>query len=265
MKGTDYRAMCKRQWAADAVVLGWMGIGFTLDLTPNVYLLVGIPITLAFQRYVAKRPLRALWRPPTAPFRMDTKFFVVVSVLGVLPAVSVVHDVATGRFVIAAWNAAAIAGAVGAADAFRATDRATWRSAAMCTVIALLLGLPFFLHLYRSNSAPVNVLHGIESFALYVPVSFALEEVFFRGALDPYVDPDNRFGWRSALPVAIAWGLWHLPLVPPGERLRAVGGLCLIHGLIGLTLAYFRRRTGNLWPAALAHAALDAVRNALRG
>ncbi|MEO5966139.1 MAG: hypothetical protein ABIR11_11790, partial [Candidatus Limnocylindrales bacterium] len=60
------------RFAVIAAVVGlWMGVGFALQLTSVPYLLVGIPITIAFQVLVARRPVRALWLLDARPFRLD--------------------------------------------------------------------------------------------------------------------------------------------------------------------------------------------------
>jgi len=39
----------------------WMALGWTLKLDPNQYLLLGTPLTVIFQLFVNRRPLRAMW------------------------------------------------------------------------------------------------------------------------------------------------------------------------------------------------------------
>ena len=44
-------------------------------------------------------------------------------------------------------------------------------------------------------------------------MTFVLEEVAFRGALDAHVHHEGEGrGWQSALFVSALWGLWHLPI-----------------------------------------------------
>jgi len=68
---------------------------------------------------------------------------------------------------------------------------------------------------------------------------------------------------RAALAVGVLWGLWHEPLVAmgwnyPGEPVR--GPLLMIGFTVvwGVILAWLRVRSGSVWPAALAHGALNA-------
>ena len=63
----------------------------------------------------------------------------------------------------------------------------------------------------------------LKQFLLYFTVTFVLEEVAFRGALDSHIyqpptDGQRRGGsaWLSAIFVSALWGIWHLPLLPTG-------------------------------------------------
>lgn len=57
----------------------------------------------------------------------------------------------------------------------------------------------------------------LKQFLLYSAVSFALEEVAFRGCLDSHVYRPRSNGqasgppWLSAIFVFALWGVWHLP------------------------------------------------------
>ena len=102
--------------------------------------------------------------------------------------------------------------------------------------------------------------------AIYLPVTFVLEEVTFRGALDAHAhahEPGEPRGWQSAVLVSALWGLWHLPISQGLPLPLLILELVAWHSLIGFFLSMAWRRTGNLAGAGLAHAAIDAVRNAL--
>jgi len=65
--------------------------------------------------------------------------------------------------------------------------------------------------------------------------------------------------------VSCLWGLWHLPIMPKLNvgLLGTVAALMFVHGLIGVPLSLYWRRSGNLGVPSLAHAWIDAVRDAL--
>ena len=99
--------------------------------------------------------------------------------------------------------------------------------------------------------------------ALYLPATFLMEEVAFRGAIDAHVhhDRDAR-GWLSAVFVSALWGLWHLPVSSGLPLPVLVAELVVVHIGMGAWLSFAWRRTRNLAAPALAHAVNDAVRNA---
>lgn len=59
------------------------------------------------------------------------------------------------------------------------------------------------------------------------------------------------------------WGLWHLPFTTGMTLPLMVAELLAVHIAIGVPLSYAWRRTRNLSGSAFAHAAIDAVRNAM--
>jgi membrane protease YdiL (CAAX protease family) len=100
--------------------------------------------------------------------------------------------------------------------------------------------------------------------AIYFPLTFVIEEVAFRGALDAHVHHDGEGrGWLLAVFVSALWGLWHLPISTGMALPLLVAELLTVHILIGVPLSFAWRRTRNLSGPAFAHAAIDAVRNAL--
>jgi membrane protease YdiL (CAAX protease family) len=109
----------------------------------------------------------------------------------------------------------------------------------------------------------------LQQFALMFPMCFVLEEVAFRGALDPHLAPSPvrwRFGWVSAVFVSAMWGLWHLPLQSfgsPAECVRYADLDLGVHVLIGVPLSFCWRTSGTLVLPCAAHGLIDAFRNAI--
>lgn len=89
------------------------------------------------------------------------------------------------------------------------------------------------------------------------------EELGWRGWLLPRLMP---LGPVPALLVSgVVWGVWHAPLVLLGYNypnapgwlgVLAMVGMCT---LVGALLGWLRLRSGSVWPAALAHAALNGA------
>jgi hypothetical protein len=252
-----------------ATVALWVAIGWGARLDANAFLLVGVPLTVGFQLLVARRPLHALWVRDATTFRLDRAAAAIAVTLAVVPAIALVRLLGASGFdaVRVGWYLCALVGAVAAGFAFRALDRASWRALVACLVVAGGVGILIMVATWRARGAPApaGVARGLWWLLLYLPVTFVLEEVFFRGALDAWVHrPGEGHGVASALAVSVLWALWHLPLVPRVDPASIVG-ILVVHVAIGVPLSLWWRRGGNLAGPALAHAAIDAVRNALLG
>ncbi|WP_235940920.1 CPBP family intramembrane glutamic endopeptidase [Paramicrobacterium fandaimingii] len=88
------------------------------------------------------------------------------------------------------------------------------------------------------------------------------EELGWRGWLLPHL---LRFGTVPAIVISgVVWGLWHAPLILLGYNYPTAPGwlgLAMMMGmctLMGGVLAWLRIRSRSVWPAALAHGALNA-------
>src|SRR5262245_47858815 len=96
-----------RRWAeVTAFVAIWIALGWTLDLDANAYLLLGIPLTAGFQRFVRGEPLRAMWAREAPPF--GWKWIVPAVLFAILPAVSMVAAIRYQYWIIAGWMLAAV-------------------------------------------------------------------------------------------------------------------------------------------------------------
>lgn len=259
----------RRVLEAIAFVAVWVAAGYLLPLDANGYLLLGIPLTAGFQTLVRRRPLRELFAAGTTRFHLGARGLALGAALAVVPGYHAVQAASTGDLTLLGWYLAAVIGAFCAAFALRAGSvRAALRSAALPIAIggggmALVLGT---VHVVTGTPlSPQALATFATSVALYLPATFLLEEVAFRGALDAHVHHDGEArGWLSAVAVSALWGLWHLP-VSGGLGLPfplLLVELVVVHVLIGVPLSFAWRRTRNLAGPALAHAAIDAVRNA---
>ncbi len=261
----------------------WMAIGWLFHLDANSYLVVGVPLVVIFQLFIRKKPLVALWIRDAERFRLNTLGIVLGFGLAVLPAVKLIQ---TFRLVDwpshtpeILWYVCCIIGAFGSAFGFTHFTRQTWKELGFCAGTAGTIGCLTMLLTFLARLAvkymhhtPVtftwsNVLGGLQSFLLYVPVCFVLEEVVFRGAIDSHVfQPGDKGQWWTAFFVSTLWGWWHLPIVDTkgiSQLMTLIVLLPCIHIAVGVFFSLSWRRSGNLAVPATVHAFIDAVRNML--
>lgn len=268
-----HRGRLRRWFDAALAVAIWMALGWALRVDANGYLLLGVPITVAFQLWISRRPLHTLWVRDADRFRLDRRGVLLAAALAATPATSLATHVATAPrpdWVRVAWLLAAVVGAVGAAFAFRRFTRETLRSLLACVGTAGLIGIALMMATRFAGPAdsPLTArvaLTGVRWFLLYLPVTFVLEEVFFRGALDGHVyRVGESRGLVSAVFVSALWGLWHLPVTSARASFPiTMGGLLFVHVAIGVPLSVYWRRSGNLAVPGTVHALIDSVRNTL--
>jgi membrane protease YdiL (CAAX protease family) len=278
----DTRSFGRRFLEATALVAAWIALGFAFHLGANAYLVLGVPLAVAFQLGVARRPLRAAWVRAAPPFRRDRVGIAAALAFASFPASALLQAIPARDLASALWSLAGAAGAFGLVYALRnipperrAKD---FGGALLASVPGLVLMIGVALLRSTSGMLPhfglagAAIVFGV-SLGQYLPVCFAMEEVVFRGVLDPHVArPEDGAvrRWSSAIVLSMLWGLWHLPLVcPAGTTLATAGALAaylaVTHGLIGVGLAILWRKTGSLAAPAFAHALIDAVRNAVLG
>lgn len=264
---------------AGAVVAGWMALGWGCRLGGDAYLLAGVPVVIAYQLGVARRPLRALWRFDGEPLAWGSLGAVAGAAAAVLPLRLLggqVLALARGDAVdtsVAGWLLAAAAGAGGLGWGIaEARRRAAWRDrplAALFVVVVLVGAVAPVLTALRASAPAVPQWRWFgRDLLLYSEVGWVLEEVVFRGAFDPAVASGAGLSGRRALGsaawVSLLWGLWHLPLAVhgvSGPEILAGARVVLYHLALGVPLSMLARRAGQLGPNALAHALVDAWRN----
>ncbi len=257
-----------------------MATGWIFHLDPNSYLVVGVPLVVAFQLLVRKKPLVTLWIRNADRFRLNGIGVTVGIGLAILPAVQIVQTVRLASRLSHTpeilWCVCCIVVAFGAGFAFSQFTTRTWKDLGFCMATAGVIGSGMMLlgalarrlimrkAIVFSGAAAMS---GIQSLLLYVPVSFVLEEVAFRGAIDSHVyQPGEKGQWWAAIFVSGLWGLWHLPIVPASgisQWITLVLALPCIHIATGIFLSFGWRRSGNLAVSGTTHAFIDAVRNML--
>ena len=275
-----------RRWVEVLAFVGvWIAAGELLDMSTNVYLLFGIPLTAGFQLFVRRRPIKDLWVRGGPGLSLRTVSLKLAIPLGIVPFIDLAVFVVKGQGVdYILYALAAIVGAGAAAYALKQFRRETWRYLELCLATAGLLGILLVIgprliaawydastvHPTNGSLGP-NALVGIQSLLLYIPALFMMEEVAFRGAIDSHVrHPGERhglgstvYGIASAIGVSVLWGLWHYPVIPHSSIIQVVATLLLLQVAVGPFLSLFWRRSGNLMVPGFVHALLDAIRNAL--
>jgi membrane protease YdiL (CAAX protease family) len=258
-----------------ALGVGFRFIGWDAVVTINTYLLVGIPLMILFQCCVRGERLVTLWVRHAERFNIGVVGLLVAAALTATPANQLVAVVAHKplQIVVALWDVAAIAGAVGAGFCIRNMSLHGLRKGlpGFLMTCGLGIGLMAIAALAGGTSSfPIGkAIFFTQQFLLYFPVCFALEEVVFRGMIDSHLQQQpatGRKAWLSAVAGSILWGLWHLPLIPIPDVLSAtviVPSVCLVHALIGVPLSFCWRSSGSLLLPCAAHAFIDAFRNAV--
>jgi membrane protease YdiL (CAAX protease family) len=91
------------------------------------------------------------------------------------------------------------------------------------------------------------------------------EELGWRGWLLPTLRPLGT--WPALTLSGAIWGVWHAPIILLGynyQRTDLVGVLLMVVWcvLLGVVIGWTRLRTASVWPAVMAHAAVNAATNA---
>jgi membrane protease YdiL (CAAX protease family) len=247
----------------------WVALGYLFCPNDLAYLLLGVPLTIGFQTLVRRRPLRELWVQDATPFPLDRRGLVLAAVLVAAPAYFGLQAFPGADWSLIGWYIAAAIGAFGAAFALRATTAVAMLRSAMLPLTIGAGGMTAVLGgIHVATGTPVHLVAVFGTvakyLAIYFPLTFIIEEVAFRGALDAHTHHDgDGHGWLSAVYVSALWGLWHLPFTTGMALPLLVAELLAVHILIGVPLSFAWRRSRNLAGPAFAHAAIDAVRNAL--
>jgi membrane protease YdiL (CAAX protease family) len=255
----------------------YIALGFLLHTDAYQYLLLGIPLLILFQLGVHRQPLRAMWVRSGPPLRLDLWFFVLWILFSLMPIYFVWTARQQSNVEMAAYSSAAIFGAFGLAYAVRAMRLANVRQLGFCIFICVPIFFLFLLPSFRQwHTYPLltGLAFGAQQLLILTPVTFIMEEVFFRGVLDTYLHQDEkRTGWPSAIYVSALWGLWHLPIslslskgaLHWNQILITIAYLLIVQIAIGVPLSIWWRRSGNLVVTGTTHALLDTIRNVLVG
>lgn len=249
---------------------GWLALGLLVLWEPSLYAILGIGLTLIFQRFVRKRPMAELWvRPPATPAPLDRRTLLLAAALAVVPLGWAVWGVLVyQRPLTGLWNLLCALGALPAARALRSLDAERRRWLLRALAVSLVVALAF--HGGAAALRPVVVTGGpFERFAraaanlpAYLCAGCALEEVFFRGAFDAHAGRKGTAGVGSAIFIGVLGALWRAPLVLLSARHVPLAVVVLVwQAVLGTALCLVVRRSGNLAAGAAVRACIDVVRD----
>jgi membrane protease YdiL (CAAX protease family) len=267
-----------RYLACAVFVLLWMAGEFYFRLSPLTSQLLGIPLIAAFQLVIARRPLQQLWAFDADTFRLDRKTLAVAGVLAVIGGVMLccgsgrpaagLHDRAKLFLLV-------LAAVVPAAFALREQRGSALRSACGTVIGAVIFRVGW--HAAWAQHGPVvfpaaKVPEFLTVWFCEFVALFLVDEVAFRGALDPYLVRASRgrlHEWCSAIFVSILWAIWHLPAYNPGAKtflglFAQVGPFSISLVIMGTLLSFAARRSRTLVPTSAVHALGNAYVLALR-
>lgn len=126
---------------------------------------------------------------------------------------------------------------------------------------------------------PATVVPGAVQLALLMLVCPLLnavncfgEEWGWRGFLFPkLMERDGSFV-RSAIVAGLIWGIWHAPIIAVGHNyqqvigtdpwwmvLAAIAAMCMVCVVLSLLFCYIAYKADAVWPAVLAHGALNGT------
>ena len=263
----DQITLLRRYAECAAFVLLWMAVEHCFHLSPIAGQMFGIPLTAAFQLWIARRPLQQLWAFDAGKFRVDGKTLMVAGALvagcGALLWFGRGHDtpwLGPRRLFFYLIVAAAIPAAIG----LRAQRAAAFRRAIpwLLAAVAVRVGWYAAWHEGAVLMPAAKLFDFATTWMGEFVAFFLLDEVVFRGALDPHLRDASSGRLHevcSAVFVSILWAIWHLPAYSP----HAKGFLALFNGLtpfyvcvtmMGVLLSFCARRARTLVPSSIMHA-----------
>ncbi|MDB5221074.1 MAG: Abortive infection protein [Myxococcaceae bacterium] len=267
------RTSIPRVLRAVAFVAVWVLAGVVLRVghfswaSPDTYIVIGLPLTMAYQRLLRRRPLYELW---VRNHRSTGRGWLLPVLLGVTASLMHVINLRSSlgehNPTDIAFDVAAMAGAIGCGLAANAMDARDWRALGFGFATAGLASVLISVATSHRQSWDLSVMAAriLRSTVYYVPVGFTLEEVTFRAAIDDDLADDRRYmRYLTAVASSGLWGLWHLPIHFGKLNFGTLFVIVAVHVIVGTPLALSYRRSGNLLVPAIVHAFADGVRDAL--
>jgi membrane protease YdiL (CAAX protease family) len=272
----------RRCLEATVLVAIVIGIGLVFDMALFAYVAMSFPAAVAFQLWVARRPLHEMWVRRGPALSRSTLIPWLAVLFAIAPLISLITQEEPSSQVI--WTLIVIAGSVPASYVVKQRGPDTLRFIVLCLATGGLVGaalltindlVDIFEDLAKAKAdflpaGESDTLAFGKSFILLWPGYYMIEEVLFRGVLDSHVHHEGERKWLlSAIFVSLLWGAWHLPVIlelsPGAPAGDVIASMFVMQGLVGPFLSYWWRRSGNLIVPAVTHDFLDSLRNAISG
>jgi len=125
---------------ATLVVAFYVAFGWLLRLDPNSYLLVGVPLLLVFQRFLARRPLTELWLKRYSGNFLTWKGVLLAVPFLVYPLWRLCVDWHLGLWPVRLWEVAAVAGTIPLGATLARATLGTWKAMLGCLLTGGVLG-----------------------------------------------------------------------------------------------------------------------------
>lgn len=260
--------MAGRYAACAAFVLLWTIGGFLLHLNPVAFQLAGLPLMAVFQLAVARRSVGQVWARDAAGFRVDGRTALLAAGLFVVVAVLVWQGWGRvcGKQDIPSFLLLLLVAVLPGAFALRQQRAADLRRAAVVIVAAAVIRVAWRVAwaptfdgavIFPADRIPGFIADGLAEFIAL----FLVDEVAFRGVLDPYLcwTGEGRVqAWCSAIFISILWGFWHLPAYNPaaktlGQLIHAINPTIFLQVIFGTALTFCSRVSRTLVPSAAVH------------
>lgn len=275
-------ALAKRSLVAVLFVAAWIAIGLAGHFSPDAYVLVGMPLMLAFQRWVAGKPLRAAWVFDGTRLRWGWPTWLAGLAIAAGPGWLLLSQLRStpddpSMPVHVLWCLAAMGGAFVGAATLRAQHGASVLRATSLIVAVFITGAmgmianKVTIHAggFALPSVGVSAGHALTVALTFFGISFVTEEVTFRGMLDPYLREAARGPVQevvSAMVGSALWGIWHLPVIAATATPdpRVIMYAVVFHAGLGVGLCLIARMVGTLAPTSIVHALTDTLRESIR-
>lgn len=135
--------------------------------------------------------------------------------------------------------------------------------AVLVAYASMMLAFQLYRGLSRAEVHPASVADLVGTTLVLIPLTGFFEEIGWRGVMLERLQ--SRLGaWWATMSVALAWGVWHIPMILRTRSEGAGTPMFLLMFLLGtfplsvLFTTIYNAAGQKLWPVIVFHAAVDA-------